>query len=360
MSHIFRLILAQGSQIYTIVLSPICLSSSLAPAVPFLLLLYASYSFPAVIQSPASTMRFLNTENFKIHHSTGPPPSYSVFCHAHGCDDIGFEDFSNPEMLPHKAGFHRLWQACNRARNHGSKWLWSDAVCIDRGSSAALTEAFNSLARIYQECTFSLIYLEDLPPGDCIDAGLEKRLANCAWLRNVWVLPQLIFPKHSYIYDKDWNEIGTKTSLARQLSLATSIEQSVLINPAALGEYSVAKRISWASQLDASRPEDRSFALLGILGKKFYETPTIIPCSLGAQKYPKNTEVFSHILQQSFGISTKRRTDHSASGARCNPFQPVSSSMRISNKSVTILFCLWKMLRDSYTPYDCRSLDKAS
>lgn len=211
-------------------------------------------------------MRFLNTETFKLHDSTEPPPSYSVFFHAHGSDDIGFEDFGNPEMLPRKAGFHRLWQACSQARNHGSKWLWSDAVCIDRGSTAALTDAFNSLARIYQECIFSLIYLEDLTPGDCNDGGLAKRLANCAWLRNVWVLPQLIFPKHSFIYDSDWTEIGTKASLAPQLSLVTSIEQSVLVDPAALGEFSIAKRISWASELDASRPEDRAFALLGILG----------------------------------------------------------------------------------------------
>ncbi|KAI7785168.1 Vegetative incompatibility protein HET-E-1 [Diaporthe eres] len=211
-------------------------------------------------------MHFLNTETFKLHGSTDPPPSYSVFFHAHGSDDIGFEDFSNPEMLPRKAGFNRLRQACSRARKHGSKWLWSDAVCIDRGSTAALTDAFNSLARIYQDCTFSLIYLEDLPPGDCNDGGLAKGLANCAWLRNVWVLPQLIFPKRSFIYDRDWTEIGTKASLARQLSLVTSIEQSVLINPAALGQFSIAKRISWASQLDASRPEDRAFALLGILG----------------------------------------------------------------------------------------------
>lgn len=211
-------------------------------------------------------MRFLNTETFKLHDSTGPPPLYSVFSYAHGSDDIGFEDFMNPELLPRKTGFHRLWQACNRARDHGSKWLWSDAVCIDRRSSAALTDAFNSLARIYQDCTFSIIYLEDLPPIDCIEGSLENRLAKCAWLRNVWVLPHLIFPKHSFIYDRDWTKIGTKASLARQLSLVTSIEQSVLVNPAALEEYSIAKRISWASQLDASRPEDRSFALLGILG----------------------------------------------------------------------------------------------
>lgn len=211
-------------------------------------------------------MRLLNTESFELRDSTEPSPLYSVFSHAHGNNDIGFEDFRYPDILPLKAGFHRLWQACSRARDHGSKWLWADSVCIDRSSSAAVSDALNSLSRIYQECTFSIIYLEDLIPGDYADNNLEKQLANCAWFRNVWVLPQLIFPKHSFVYDRDWTEIGTKTSLSPQISAITSIEQSVLVNPAALGEYSIAKRISWASKLDASRPEDRTFALLGILG----------------------------------------------------------------------------------------------
>lgn len=211
-------------------------------------------------------MHLLNTETLELHDFAGPLPSYSVLSHAHGNDDIAFKDFRNPEILPHKPGFYRLRQACSQALSHGSKWLWSDAVCIDRDSSAALTEAFNSLAKIHRDCTFSIVYLEDLPPGDCLDGDLEKRLANCAWLRNVWVLPQLILPKRSFIYNRNWTEIGTKASLALELSSATSIEKSVLINPSALGEYSIAKRISWASQLEASRPEDRAFALLGILG----------------------------------------------------------------------------------------------
>lgn len=211
-------------------------------------------------------MRLLNTESFELRDSTDPPPLYSVFSHAHGSNDIGFEDFRYPEILPLKAGFNRLWQACSRARDHGSKWLWADTVCIDRSSSAAVSDALNSLSRIYQECTFSIIYLEDLIPGEYADSNIEKQLANCAWFRNVWVLPQLVFPRNSFIYDRDWTEIGTKASLAPQISAITSIEQSVLINSAALGEYSIAKRISWASKLDASRPEDRTFALLGILG----------------------------------------------------------------------------------------------
>lgn len=211
-------------------------------------------------------MRLLNTESFELRDSTDPPPLYSVFSHAHGSNDIGFEDFRYPEILPLKAGFHRLWQACSRARDHGSKWLWADTICIDRSSSAAVSDALNSLSRIYQECTFSLIYLEDLVPSEYMHKGLERQLASCAWFRNVWVLPQLIFPKDSFIYDRDWTEIGTKASLAPQISVITSIEQSVLVNPAALGECSIAKRISWAAKLDAYRTEDRSFALLGVLG----------------------------------------------------------------------------------------------
>lgn len=211
-------------------------------------------------------MLLLNTESFELRYSTDPPPKYSVFSHAQVSGDICFEDFKYPEMLSCKVGFHRLQEACIRAGNYGSYWLWTDAVCIDKSSSAAFSEAFNNLSRIYQDCTFSLIYLEDFAPDECTDKNMEERLAACSWTRNVWVLPQLVFPRIAFFYDSAWNEIGTKATLAPQLSSATSINQSVLEDPATLQEYSVAKRISWASNLQASQIDVWSFSLLGILG----------------------------------------------------------------------------------------------
>lgn len=214
----------------------------------------------------SSVMLLLNTRSLELCHCIGRPPLYSILCHACGSDDLGFEDFRDPETLSRKPGFRRLWQACSQARDHGAEWLWTDAVCIDRGSSAALSDALNSLSRIYQECQFSIIHLEDFGSDDCMDEGLKERLANCAWAKSVWMLPHLIFPRHSFIYDGNWDEIGTKASLAEQLSSVTSIGRAVLRDPSRLSEYSIAKRISWASTLRASRTEDKAFSLMGLLG----------------------------------------------------------------------------------------------
>lgn len=210
-------------------------------------------------------MLLLNTESFELRYSTNPPPKYSVFSHAQHSGDLCFEDFKYPKLLSCKAGFHRLREACSQSRHRGSYWLWTDAVCIDRSSSASLSEAFNNLSRIYQDCAFSLIYLEDFALRSWTEENVQKQLADCAWMRNVWALPHLVFSKISIFYDRAWNEIGTKASLARHLSSVTSIDQSVFGNAAALHKFSIAKRISWASQLQAARIEDWSFCMLGVL-----------------------------------------------------------------------------------------------
>lgn len=211
-------------------------------------------------------MRLLNTQSMELHDSTSPPPPYSVFSYARVKGDLVYEDFKSPGILPRKAGFHRLREACSRACDRGSNWLWADAVCIDRRSSAALSEFFDSMVRIYRGCTFSLIHLDDLVPDQCVNEGMGKRLAECAWMRSLWVLPQLILPKLSFFYDRDWTEIGTKVSLARQLSYATSIDESILSNSGTLWKHCIAQRISRAFKLNASRIENRPFSLLGIMG----------------------------------------------------------------------------------------------
>lgn len=76
-------------------------------------------------------------------------------------------------MLSCKPGFNRLQEACSQSRNCGIYWLWTDAVCIDKRSSAAVSEAFNNLSRIYQGYTFSLVYLEDFAQGNCTEDSGE-------------------------------------------------------------------------------------------------------------------------------------------------------------------------------------------
>ncbi len=62
----------------------------------------------------------------------------------------------------------------------------------------------------------------------------------------------------------DWQVIGTKSSLASLIALVTTIPTSVLLCTASLRDFSVARRMSWASKRRTTRVEDEAYSLLGI------------------------------------------------------------------------------------------------
>jgi hypothetical protein len=67
-------------------------------------------------------------------------------------------------------------------------------------------------------------------------------------------------------YLKDWTVYGTKNSLGEEVSHITGIPTIAMTKPKCLKGFSVAQRISWASNRQTTRPEDISYCLLGILG----------------------------------------------------------------------------------------------
>ena len=50
-------------------------------------------------------------------------------------------------------GYRKILQSCERAKQDGYKWLWADTCCIDKRSSAELSEAINSMYRWYENAT---------------------------------------------------------------------------------------------------------------------------------------------------------------------------------------------------------------
>ena len=56
-------------------------------------------------------------------------------------------------------------------------YAWVDICCIDKSSSAELSEAINSMFRWYQRAEVCFVYLADLPR----DAGSGENLGTCRW-----------------------------------------------------------------------------------------------------------------------------------------------------------------------------------
>jgi hypothetical protein len=81
-------------------------------------------------------------------------------------------------------------------------YAWIDTCCIDKSSSAELTEAINSMFNWYKESAICFAFLSDLP----VSRGevLENELRLCRWFTRGWTLQELIAPENVKFYDQEW------------------------------------------------------------------------------------------------------------------------------------------------------------
>jgi hypothetical protein len=78
-------------------------------------------------------------------------------------------------------------------------------------------------------------------------------------------LQELLAPASAVFLNKYWDEIGTKSSLAKELSSITKIPTRVLLREEG-EDFSVAQVMSWAANRKTTRLEDIGYCLLGIFG----------------------------------------------------------------------------------------------
>lgn len=170
-------------------------------------------------------------------------------------------------------GWEKIEQTCRLARRQDPplKWAWIDTCCIDKRSSAELTEAINSMFRWYQEATICFAYLSDLPPSPTREAEsresqehMSDHFKHCRWLRRGWTLQELVASKVIDFFDSTWTKRGTKASLARLIASTTGIDMSVLRDSDQLSTIPVGRRMSWAANRETTRVEDMAYCLFGI------------------------------------------------------------------------------------------------
>lgn len=216
----------------------------------------------------ASNMRILKTDTIElILLHEGTPPKYAILSHTWGEDEVVFEDFSigNPK---NKSAYAKVQAACQQAANDGYEYIWIDNCCIDKSSSAELSEAINSMYLWYAEAGICYAYLAD------VDAlGLNPQLqsmefryclSRSRWFTRGWTLQELLAPREMVFFSKDWTVIGTKSELRTVLSDVTGIDESILERPSKLYSASIAKRMSWAADRRTTRAEDLAYCLMGV------------------------------------------------------------------------------------------------
>ena len=187
---------------------------------------------------------------------TNQIPPYAILSHTWGADkdEVTFDDVRKGAGNS-KVGYSKIQFCGEQARKDGLKYCWVDTCCIDKRSSAELSEAINSMYQWYQQSTVCYAYL--------CDVREDKDFEQSAWFSRGWTLQELIAPKNFVFYNGAWSSIGSKKDLLFRLATVTGVSLSVL-ETGVTSDCSVAQRMSWAAKRITTRPEDRAYSLMGV------------------------------------------------------------------------------------------------
>jgi hypothetical protein len=234
-------------------------------------------------------------------------PPYTILSHTWDTDEVTFSDIQSSHFKD-KKGFGKIEYACKQTIGDGWDYTWIDTCCIDKTSSAELSEAINSMFQWYLEAEVCYAYLADVHEGlgsglceqddaasdsievagglasPCVYVGnrnsgydpsgiRETSFGRSRWFTRGWTLQELVAPREVKFYSADWKFLGSKRELARALQKITSIDYFILtirngrLLQRALDETCAARKMSWASKRETTRPEDIAYCLLGLFGE---------------------------------------------------------------------------------------------
>lgn len=213
-------------------------------------------------------MRLLSTFTFQLctFVSSETRPDYAILSHCWDDDEVVFSDIQDLARARAHPSWLKVERACTAARAQGYDWLWLDTCCIDKSSSAELSEALNSMFTWYGRAGLCLAYLSDV--GDDDPHGSDSSFRNSRWFTRGWTLQELVAPGRSVVFlSGDWTRIGSSPELAALLEQITNIDAAILLSDhpgREIAKRSLARRMSWAAGRNTTRPEDRAYALMGI------------------------------------------------------------------------------------------------
>jgi len=200
-------------------------------------------------------MHLLNTSTLQLRNFVKSIPSYAILSHTWGDEEVTFDDVDKAHTV-NLRGYEKLKQSCAQALEDGFEWIWVDTCCINKTSSAELSEAINSMYNWYWGAEICYAYLSDVP---------DRHLTESEWFRRGWTLQELLAPAVVEFYKKDWTRIGTKWSLVDDIQEATGIEKKYLLDRRMIKSACVGKKFSWASHRKTTRPKDAAYCMLGLL-----------------------------------------------------------------------------------------------
>ncbi|TQS32349.1 hypothetical protein Golomagni_07336, partial [Golovinomyces magnicellulatus] len=205
-------------------------------------------------------MRLIKTDSVTIEEFfPSDVPDYAILSHRWGKEEVSLQEFETvTSAIKAKEGYKKIASFCHRAKADGYEHVWVDTCCIDKTSSAELSESINSMYLWYYRASRCYAYLSDI--------AAKSNIHLSEWFMRGWTLQELIAPEEVYFVNKDWTDLGTKSTLQQVISIHTGIPQDILTGVAEIESASVAQRMSWAAKRKTTRLEDTAYCLMGLFG----------------------------------------------------------------------------------------------
>ncbi|KAH8883340.1 hypothetical protein GQ53DRAFT_699532, partial [Thozetella sp. PMI_491] len=212
-------------------------------------------------------MYLLDTETLELKEYVGDSiPSYAILSHRWEDEEISMHQLRSG-LGQNQRGYLKIQEFCARLRITGFnalhppfQYAWVDTCCIDKTSSAELSENLNSMFNCYRRAGICYAYLYDV---DDVSHDQGSQFCRSEWFARGWTLQELLAPRDLLFFSKSWDLIGSKWGLRKILSSITNIPERYLCGEPLSGA-SIAQRMSWAANRVTTRAEDIAYSLLGI------------------------------------------------------------------------------------------------
>lgn len=202
-----------------------------------------------------------------LSHCWGAPAEEVQFKEMQGLARMGK---AKRKKLRERIGYQKILKSCEQAFKDKLDWVWVDTCCINKESSAELSEAINSMFRWYESSKRCYAYLHDISDSAFPSEEDQETFGQFngwpKWFTRGWTLQELIAPRDIQFFNRTWDCIGDKKGLASTLTKVTRVPEAILKDGLSSARPSVAQIMSWAADRKTTREEDRAYSLLGLLG----------------------------------------------------------------------------------------------
>ena len=170
-------------------------------------------------------MRLIDTSTLELREYMGDRnvPLYAILSHRWEGEEVSFQELQSGRAKKMGA-YSKIKSCCAKAASEGWGHVWIDSCCIDKSSSAELSEAIKSIFKWYRDAQVCYVYLSEVALRGQDHDSVISEFRRSKWFTRGWTMQELLAPSLVIFCDQDWIEIGTKSTLEDLLTKITGME----------------------------------------------------------------------------------------------------------------------------------------